>query len=80
MPMRRRRLWTFLRLKMFVPSMAMLPLDEAPGISSIVLLIVFSRVVFPEFAGPMMPKISLRGMERVMFSRAFFPPYATVRS
>ena len=74
MPTRRRSSYTLRKPATSRPATTTLPLVRAEGVKSNVRLMHFKSVVLPELAGPMMPKISLLGMARVMWRRAVFLP------
>src|SRR5882762_10443757 len=78
-PTFRRSACTFLISFTLRPSTRTLPSILAPGMKSRVRLIALRSVVFPEFDGPMIPRISPRLAKRETSFRAVLCPYLTVK-
>src|SRR3989442_8424568 len=78
-PTFRRRACTFLISFTLRPSTRTLPSVLAPGMKSRGRLMALRSVVFPEFDGPMIPRISPRLAKRETSFRAVLCPYLTVK-
>ncbi len=73
MPIRRRSSNTLATWRTFWPPTRTVPSTRAEPTKSIVRLMHRSRVVLPELAGPMMPKISFGGIESETSFSAWCP-------